>query len=109
MAILMSKIVKVFLSMYLAVLLIRNYLMFVYLMKQPRDRFMRHKQRPQKPKANQIVHIAPWGMTPTKAKYGALAKWTLIMYRLGVKGAQQTLKIAKCCARLTIEQRAIGK
>ena len=37
-----------------------------------------------------------------------LAKWTLTMFRLGVRAVKVILRIAKCCAKPTIEQKVIG-
>ena len=48
-------------------------------------------------------------MTPIKKKFGVLAKWKLIMCRLGVKAARVALKIVKCYAKPIIEQKGIGK
>jgi len=44
-----------------------------------------------------------------KIRFGVLMKWTLTMFRHGVRAAKVTLKTAKCCAKLTIEQKVIGK
>src|SRR3989344_8120441 len=106
---LMLKIVNVYLSIFLVIQKIQNYLMFVYLMRQRKNQFMRHKKRLQKKKTNQIVRIALWGMTPIKPKYGVLARWMPIMWRHGVRVVQQIQIIAKCFAKPTIEQKAIGR
>jgi len=47
-------------------------------------------------------------MMPTEARFGVLAKWKQTMYRLGLRAALLPPKIVKCCAKPTIEQKAIG-
>ena len=70
---------------------------------------MRHRQRPQKPRRNQIVRIASLGMMPTRIKFGVLGKWTPIMYRPGARAVKAILRIAKCYVKPTIEQKVIDK
>ena len=88
MVIRISKVVKVFLSLFSVVLLIQNYLKSEFLMKQPKKRFMQHKPLKQRKKANQTARIVSLAMMLTRVKFGVLAKWTPTMSRPGVKAAR---------------------
>jgi hypothetical protein len=68
---------------------------------------MQLKPQKQRKKANQIVRFALSGTTPTRVKFGVLAKWTLIMFQLGARAVKVILKTAKCCVRLIIAQKVI--
>jgi len=45
---------------------------------------------------------------PIKVRFGVLTKWTLTMFRLGVRAVKAILRIAKCYVKPTIGQKAIG-
>src|SRR3989338_10960951 len=83
------KTAKVFLSIFSVVSLTQSYLKFESLTKQLREVLTQHRPLKQRKKANQIVQIVLLDMMPTRIKFGVLAKWKPIMYRLGVKGAKQ--------------------
>ena len=103
------KVTKVFLSTFLAVQLTKNYLISAFLMKLRRKRFTQNKLLWLKRKRNQTARIVPLVMVPTRVKFGVLVKWTPTMYLLGARVVKATLRIAKCCVKLIIEQKVIGK
>jgi|GEM_PF-6401001 len=53
----------------------------------------------------QTVRCAPYRKIRTKSVFTRWRKWTPIMSRLGVTVATLPQRIAKCCARRTIEPR----
>src|SRR3989344_4928747 len=79
-----------------------------FLMRRPRDLFTRNKQVRRKLKRNQTVLIVPSDMMLTKARFGVLAKWKQTMYQHGLGVVRLRPRIVRCCAKLIIEQRAIG-
>src|SRR3990167_3945146 len=79
-----------------------------FLMRRPRDLFTRNKQVRRKLKRNQTVLIVPSDMMLTKARFGVLAKWKQTMYQPGLKVVRLLPRIARCCVKPTIEQKAIG-
>ena len=76
-------------------------------MRQPRDLFIPNKLKRLELKRSQTARFAPLGMMLTKARFGVLGKWRPTMYRLGARAVKATLRIAKCCVKLTIEQKVI--
>ena len=62
-----------------------------------------------KEKGESNARIVLLGMTPTRVRFGVLAKWTLTMYRLGARAVRLLSKIVRCFVRRTIEQKEIGK
>jgi Protein of unknown function DUF262 len=69
-AIRMSKIAKVFLSIFSVALSNQNCSRFESLMKQPRKLFMQHKLLKQRKKVNQTVHFALLATMPTRKRFG---------------------------------------
>lgn len=78
-------------------------------MKQRKNLLLQHKRKKLKRKVNQTVLIVPLGMMPTRARFGSLPKWMPTMSPHGARVVGQIKRIARCCARLTIAQKAIGE
>src|SRR3989338_114942 len=108
MVILMSKIVEVFLNIYLVTEKMSIYSMCAFLTMPPKERCTKNKQKQQKIKAYQIAHIVPYGIKRMLQKFGRRQKWKLIMSQHGVRKIQPISKIVRCCARPTIGQKVIG-